>query len=90
MKDCDFAYSAYNCCVIGDNGIEVKRINKKDTHDFEYRKDRHESLGKGKIGIDTFKFLIKDKRFQNIPKILETPIDALWFEEIEMLKKFAG
>ena len=37
------------------------------------RVDRHEHLGKGKIGLAPFRFLMRDKRFTAIPKVLETP-----------------
>lgn len=51
------------------------------------RVDRHDSLGKGLLGIETFKLLIKDKRFDNIPLILETPDEEIWKEEIAMLRQ---
>ncbi|GMT14485.1 hypothetical protein PFISCL1PPCAC_5782, partial [Pristionchus fissidentatus] len=35
--------------------------------------DRHERIGKGEIGVDTFRFIMNDPRFDNIPLILETP-----------------
>lgn len=47
--------------------------------------DRHESLGKGVIGKDAFRFLMKDPRIDNIPMILETPNPDLWPEEIKFL-----
>ncbi|NGX44375.1 MAG: Endonuclease 4 [Candidatus Anoxychlamydiales bacterium] len=75
--------------VIGLKYLNAFHVNDSKV-DFESRKDRHESLGKGKIGIDAFKFLMKDKRFKSIPKILETPNDEIWKDEIEILKKFAG
>lgn len=37
------------------------------------RVDRHEHIGKGVIGIEAFRFIMNDKRFCNIPKIIETP-----------------
>jgi deoxyribonuclease-4 len=37
------------------------------------RVDRHEHLGKGKIGLAPFHFLMRDARFAAIPKVLETP-----------------
>ena len=37
------------------------------------RKDRHENIGFGTIGFDNLINVIYDKRFENIPKILETP-----------------
>ena len=46
--------------------------------------DRHENIGKGKIGIDCFKKIVNDERFRKVPLILETagPFD----EEINLLK----
>lgn len=37
------------------------------------RVDRHEHIGKGFIGEDFFRLLMRDERFKNIPKIIETP-----------------
>jgi deoxyribonuclease IV len=37
------------------------------------RVDRHEQIGKGTLGLDVFGFIMKDKRFKNVPKLLETP-----------------
>ncbi len=54
------------------------------------RVDRHESLGNGTLGIETFKRIMQDERLDGIPLILETPNDALWPEEIKRLKQFAG
>lgn len=54
------------------------------------RKDRHENLGKGCIGIDCFKFLMTDKRLRDLPKYLETPNgETEWKKEIALLKHFA-
>ncbi|MGL4411983.1 MAG: deoxyribonuclease IV [Bacteroidales bacterium] len=52
------------------------------------RVDRHDSLGKGFIGIDFFKRFMKDSRFDNMPIILETPDETIWKEEIELLRSF--
>ncbi|MCD4819733.1 MAG: deoxyribonuclease IV [Candidatus Cloacimonetes bacterium] len=49
------------------------------------RVDRHESISKGKIGLDAFRFIMNDKRFDNIPMILETPNSDIWAEEIKLL-----
>lgn len=51
------------------------------------RVDRHDSLGKGSLGIDTFKWIMQDSRFDGIPLILETPDDTIWAEEIQMLRE---
>jgi len=50
------------------------------------RVDRHESLGKGTIGLEVFDCIMKDSRFDEIPLILETPDETRWAEEIKMLK----
>lgn len=52
------------------------------------RVDRHESIGKGLIGLDFFRRLMQDTRFDNMPIILETPDDSLWAEEIVLLRSF--
>jgi deoxyribonuclease-4 len=52
------------------------------------RVDRHDSLGKGTLGIDLFRWLMKDSRFDNLPLILETPDETIWKEEIAMLYSY--
>jgi deoxyribonuclease-4 len=52
------------------------------------RVDRHDSLGKGVLGMEVFKMIMKDPRFDDMPLILETPDETIWAEEIAMLKKF--
>ncbi|GAH34711.1 unnamed protein product, partial [marine sediment metagenome] len=49
------------------------------------RVDRHDQIGKGFIGKDTFRMIMNDPRLDEVPMILETPDDELWKEEIEML-----
>ncbi|HRN00727.1 MAG TPA: TIM barrel protein, partial [Aliarcobacter cryaerophilus] len=52
------------------------------------RVDRHDSLGEGKIGWDSFKFLMNDSRMDDIPLILETIDESIWAKEIETLYSF--
>ena len=52
------------------------------------RVDRHESIGKGTLGIEVFEQIMHDKRFDNIPLILETPNSEIWAQEIALLKGF--
>lgn len=47
--------------------------------------DRHESIGKGKIGLDAFRFIMNDSRMDDIPLILETIDESIWAEEITLL-----
>jgi deoxyribonuclease IV len=73
-------------------GLEyLKALHVNDSKmDFNSRKDRHESIGKGKIGIECFKYLMQEQRLTGKVKILETPNIEVWKDEIELLKKFAG
>jgi AP endonuclease 1 len=53
-------------------------------------KDRHENIGKGRIGMEAFRFIMNDPRFNHIPLILETPVgseeDATVYQrEIDLL-----
>jgi len=41
------------------------------------RVDRHCDIGKGKIGLDGFRYIMKDNSLDHIPKILETPKESL-------------
>ncbi|RBQ32764.1 deoxyribonuclease IV [Arcobacter sp. FW59] len=50
--------------------------------------DRHDSLGAGQIGWDSFKFLMNDERMDDIPLILETIDENIWTQEIETLYSF--
>jgi deoxyribonuclease-4 len=35
--------------------------------------DRHEHIGRGRLGKEPFRLLLRDERFAIIPKVLETP-----------------
>lgn len=49
------------------------------------RVDRHDSIGKGLIGIEAFQRIMNDPHFNNIPLILETIEPEIWEQEIKML-----
>ncbi len=54
------------------------------------RKDRHENIGKGYIGLDNIINFIYNNKLDDIPKILETPYVndvAPYKEEIELIRK---
>jgi len=57
--------------------------------DFGSRVDRHASIGKGSIGREAFRLLMRDPRFDDVPILLETPNHKLWEEEILMLRNLA-
>ena len=74
--------------IVGFSYLKGMHLNdsKKDNAS---RVDRHESIGKGTLGLETFSRILQDDRFEGIPLILETPNEALWPEEIKLLKGFA-
>ncbi|ELA48400.1 apurinic endonuclease (APN1) [Vavraia culicis subsp. floridensis] len=74
--------------VVGLRYLKAMHLN-DSKEELGSKKDRHESLGLGKIGIEAFKFIMKDKRFEDIPKVLETPDISLYKKEIAMLRGFA-
>jgi deoxyribonuclease IV len=50
--------------------------------------DRHENIGKGMLGEETFRMIMNDPRFDDMPLILETPDETRWAEEIRLLYSF--
>ena len=51
------------------------------------RKDRHEKIGKGKIGLDAFARIVNHPKLKDKPFYLETPCDLQGYkEEIALLK----
>ena len=64
----------------------LKGIHLNDSmYDLGLKKDRHESLLKGKLGEECFRLIMNDKRLDDIPIILETIDETLWVKEIEFL-----
>jgi deoxyribonuclease-4 len=51
------------------------------------RVDRHESLGEGTLGLEAFRMIMDDPRFDGIPLILETPDEERWADEIRLLNE---
>ncbi|HEY9188345.1 MAG TPA: deoxyribonuclease IV [Ignavibacteria bacterium] len=71
--------------IIGLKYLKVIHLNDSKS-DFGSRVDRHEHIGKGKIGVKPFSYFMNDKRFINIPKIIETPKGKDLKEDIVNLK----
>jgi deoxyribonuclease-4 len=53
--------------------------------EFGSRVDRHAPIGNGKLGLEPFRLIMNDARFDGIPLILETPESERWTEEIRLL-----
>ncbi|KAJ7058510.1 xylose isomerase-like protein [Mycena amicta] len=60
------------------------------------KRDRHENIGLGHIGMQGFHHILNDTRFQDIPLILETPSGdekkpgEVWAVEIQALHRLSG
>ena len=54
--------------------------------------DRHEKIGKGLLSMETFWCLVNDRRFENIPMILETPVkdESEYYDELVLLRSLIG
>lgn len=70
--------------IIGFSYLKGMHIN-DSKKELASRVDRHDCIGKGCMGLTTFKMLMNDIRFDNIPLILETPDEDIWAQEIEYL-----
>ena len=58
--------------VIGRDRLAAIHVNDSKAEPGS-RVDRHEHIGKGRIGLAAFRFIMNEPRFRNIPKVLETP-----------------
>ena len=54
------------------------------------KKDRHESIGRGLIGLEAFTAIVRRRETDGIPLILETPDETLWKDEIRTLLEAAA
>ena len=54
------------------------------------RVDRHEHIGRGRIGLDAFRYLMNEPRLASIPKVLETPKGREMREDMENLAILRG
>ncbi len=70
--------------IVGFEYLKGMHINDSKP-DLGSRVDRHHSLGKGKIGLDAFRFIMNDPRMDDIPLVLETIDDTIWDQEIALL-----
>lgn len=58
--------------VIGLDRLKFFHLN-DSKHPLGSRIDRHEHIGRGKIGLEPFRMLLNDPRFRLHPMVLETP-----------------
>lgn len=73
--------------IIGLNRLRAVHIN-DSKNQFGSRKDRHEKLGEGTLGMETFINIINHPKLKNLPFILETPNEPDGYaKEINMLQR---
>jgi len=85
-KDCDATFAEFDK-IIGFKYLRGMHLN-DSKKELGSRVDRHHSLGKGKLGLDVFKYIMNDNRFENMPMILETIDQNIWAQEIKLLWSF--
>lgn len=74
---------------IGFDKLNVFHLN-DSKKDLGSKVDRHEHIGKGRIGIEGFGYLIGEKRFRNHPMIIETPKEKdCDLKNLKVLKRLA-
>ncbi|MCQ2190850.1 MAG: deoxyribonuclease IV [Paludibacteraceae bacterium] len=73
--------------VVGLNYLRAMHIN-DSMKPLGSKVDRHNSIGKGEIGVECFKWIMQQDIFNDIPLILETPDESIWAEEIALLRSF--
>ena len=72
--------------VIGLDRLKALHLN-DSKNPYSSHKDRHELLGKGSLGLDTFRAIVNHSALRGLPMILETPNTVEGYgQEIEMLR----
>jgi len=75
--------------VIGKERLAALHLNDSKTA-LNSRVDRHDHIGKGKIGIEAFRYIMSAPRFAKIPKVLETPKGKELKEDVENMAVLRG
>ena len=71
--------------LIGLKRILAFHLNDSKT-DLSSRVDRHEQIGRGRIGKEAFRHIVNDRRFKNHPGCLETPKSEDMHEDVQNLR----
>lgn len=72
--------------IVGLDRLKALHIN-DSKNPFESHKDRHEKIGEGSLGLDTFVNIINHPKLRELPFYLETPNELDGYaEEIALLK----
>jgi deoxyribonuclease-4 len=71
VDDYDGVWEAFDG-IIGLGRLGLLHLN-DSKHPFASRKDRHEAIGEGSLGVEPFRRIVLDPRLSGVPKVLETP-----------------
>lgn len=72
--------------VVGITRLKLCHAN-DSLFDLSAHRDRHEHIGKGKIGIEGFRALLQHPKMKNVDMIVETPFDEKRANDIKTLKR---
>ena len=89
VGDLDGVLAEFDRCI----GLDrLKALHLNDSKNpFSSHKDRHELLGEGSLGLETFRAIVQHPKLRGLPMILETPNELPGYQaEIEILRKLAG
>ena len=77
--------------VIGLDRLRALHLN-DSKNPLGSHKDRHERIGAGALGLETFRAVVTSPRLAGLPMVLETPQPGLdgWAEEIALLRRLAA
>lgn len=88
VKDLDGVLSEFDR-IIGLDRLKALHLN-DSKNPFGSHKDRHECIGQGSLGLDTFKAVINHPALKGLPMILETPNELPGYAgEIKLLRGLA-
>ena len=76
--------------IVGLDKLKALHLN-DSKNPFASHKDRHELLGQGNLGLDTFRAIVNHPILKKLPMILETPNELPGYKkEIEILREMAN
>lgn len=70
--------------LIGLDRVQAFHLN-DSKKELGSRVDRHEHIGRGKLGVEPFRHLLHDRRFREVPMYLETPKGKERGEELDVI-----
>jgi deoxyribonuclease-4 len=86
---CEEVFAEFDCVVGLDRLVAIHLNDSKGA--LGSRLDRHEHIGKGKIGRAAFRWLVNDPRLKRVPMVLETPKGNDMAEDVrnlQLLRRF--